>query len=795
MDGAATALDGPFPVATLDEARELILRHARTVVMLAQVQVNPLGGAGPLYHARQVILAALPRVDLFWFVPVGAALLVGGLLFGRQIANIADEGLRAATHIIGGVLGDVATVLRDAISAVGGFISNVGRQVAVWIWTLLNPVLQGISNAIHAGFQFVTSLVKRAIDNASDALGAVLGTVGRILANALSAAGGAVHGVVVWLGGRILDGLGAIGRTVSGIIAWLGGLLGPALGAVGKAIHTAVTWLGGVLAGVGKTIVDGLFALFRLIIEAGGAVVDAVIGFVKTTVVDPLARISGEAARMAIGALSGVSTGDPEAAPAIAAGLMTLAIPFGVAAHVLANAAEHTHPLKQVGYGFTARALVDLTNVGAISDAAVGSAYNAAVGVPLTYWVQRRIRSRLPGVGDIAKLWMERSISTADARLYMGYLGFSETRISAFLDQFDEEVNLMQLRRLLDSGTLPPVWTTRMLQRLGYNNDDITVIEGALDATQFAQQRAGLYNAAFGLLKDGLSTPERFVAEIAPLRLHPRQVSLALRAASLQYAAGVTSTQVANLRTSAGRGLISVDELGVGLAALGVAPDRVRVEQARARTAVAPRVAAKAAAAAERALHEIQAAHTRLWVERFRRGIIAGDALYANLVAVGLDPNVAQVTVGIETAKRLPVVTVRPDTSLEDEQERIGRELQRLFVDQFRAGLVGADTLTANLIALGLSDELVAVIVAQEQVRAYEPPDTTPPPEEERIERLLQSELAGLYRDRFRAGYIDGATYLAALIGMGVDPDLATVTVEREQLRADVAAAARAPAD
>jgi hypothetical protein len=748
-----------------------ILRPARTVVVLPQVQANPLGPSSGQWVSRQTVLAPLPRVD--WdFIKLAGDVWSPTKLLGDLLGGIVDDTFGAITRAITGVLGDMAGI----------------------IWSGLQSVAGVIGAGVLTAAQVVGGVIGAGVDLAGKGLGAVWSAATGVLSATVGFGLSALSGALGGIGDIARVALNALGGVIGGAVHIGAGIVGAAISAVAKPIGAALTWLGTQVAGIGGAIIGGLLGIAAAIAAGAGDLIVTVLVWLRDHVLEPIIEIAQNIGHWVGDELGGLTNGDPEAVLPLAMGLLAAALPLGVAAHGLAVAAEHTHPLKHVGYTTIARLLVDMTNIQKISDASIGGAFTLALTRPMEYWLSRRIRYKIPDPRDIQWGYTKRDISEGDARLYMAYHGFNESRISAIMESMWAEPSMMTIRRLVDSGTLPSGWLRMKIRRGGYRDDDVDAMAAAVEHNQFATQRGELYNAAYGLLAQGVSTPGQFAADVGILELHPDQIALATRAAAMKHANDLAVYQAATLLTQAKNGLITVDDLGVGLTALGMNDDRVRAEQARARTAIAPKIAAKIQAAAQAEFVAVQRARTSLMVQRFRRGLIDQAALYTNLVAVGLDPDLATTTVDIELARRTPLVPVKADNSGDQVLAATLKQLQKTYTDQYRVGMITDGELSADLTALGMDPALVLAVVADELARKYVPPDTTPAPPEDVPTRVMLSAVAGLYRDQFRAGLMDAPTYGAALVAAGMDPDLAAVTVQREQLRISAAVKTTPPA-
>jgi hypothetical protein len=743
-----------------DDVAGAALAFHRHLVMEALPGINPMVEPYGLVAARSATLAAVGTFDFPWLI-FGSV----GWVFSKQLddvfGDITDAPLKAVTQAVTGVISDLGNLIWSGFALMGGWITagitggaNLLGGLIGGALTLGLGLLRGAFNSGVGILSMIVGAISTAGLSALGTLGNVvagaLGAVGHVWATALGAVGGALANGLQSLGGMFLTGIGTLGDLAfNAFAAWTSFLWSAAVGLVSLALPVAM----------------------------------AIGAFLKQYILDPLVAVGQAGVQWVTDQLSGIASGDPEGAIGLAGALMLAAIPLGIGAHALAVAAEHSHPLKQVGYGLIARELVELTNLKRISDATIGAGYTVALGRPMEYWLNRRIRWQIPAPRDLLFSYTKRDIGDAELALSMAYHGFNDDRIAAMTASAWREPRPFELRRLMDSGVVAETWLRAKLRRNQLNDDDVDAVASAMMHTQFATQRSALYSAAWRLLKDGASTPARFAADVAELGLPPSQIALGVKAALLDHAADMVNFQTATLLAQAKNGQISVDEFGLALTTIGVTRDRVELEKARARATITGKVALKATAAAEAEYRRIQAEQTTLWVQQFRRGIIDDATLLANLTALGIDPDLATITVQVELARRTPLVPFKADNSVADNLAATVKTLQKAYVDEFRVGLIGAPALTADLLALGLDPDLVDAIVADEQVKAYTPPPATPSPQEEAAARALLNAQAAYLRVEFRAGYITADDYLAGLLDAGMEPGLADVTVDREALQ------------
>jgi hypothetical protein len=212
-------------------------------------------------------------------------------------------------------------------------------------------------------------------------------------------------------------GLTILGGLLTGALHVEFAMLAAELGVVAGPLGDSLGGLAGAVAGMPLAIPMALLGIAATIAASSGGLIAQVLLWLKVHVVDPMLALAQQGAGWVFEQLGQLTSGDPEVAPRIALGLTLAALPLGMAAHALAVAAEHTHPIKTIGYGTMARELVAMTDLQKISDATIGGAIDVAIGQPMRYWLARRIRYRVPDSREALDLLTSRHISEGDARL------------------------------------------------------------------------------------------------------------------------------------------------------------------------------------------------------------------------------------------------------------------------------------------------------------------------------------------------------------------------------------------
>jgi len=106
------------------------------------------------------------------------------------------------------------------------------------------------------------------------------------------------------------------------------------------------------------------------------------------------------------------------------------------------------------------------------------------------------------------------------------------------------------------------------------------------------------------------------------------------------------------------------------------------------------------------------------------------------------------------------------------------QDLQNYYITAFRQDVIGADELLVSLLAMNLPAREASLLVRTEKIRKRPKTSVAVPKEQEQMTAKLQSTYIQLYREQFKKGFIDEALYLESLLSLGLDPELASVTVE-----------------
>jgi len=342
----------------------------------------------------------------------------------------------------------------------------------------------------------------------------------------------------------------------------------------------------------------------------------------------------------------------PEDAPGLAGVLFGLATATGMAAHGLACAGEAWHPYKALGLQYGAGFLGELAGWGRISSATLGIYMSRVLAQAMTYYVQAMHRPRLPDEFMLQQMVFEGVLSEADARKTLTYYGYSDYWIDKYLPTMRPDPRYFELSMMCEDEAATDPWIQNRVFELGYEDDVNPIMIKGLIKKATRTQRNDFYRQAFNLYKEGYISKEAFDEMLGELEYRPEALHFARRAAELAYLLDHTKDMVSYYVDSYLKDIIDDDELLVSLVGLGITSDRAWLLTAKAKVRKRPKATKPVAKPAQQATYNLQKEYITLYITQYRKDLIDESQLYESLLAIGLESDLAEVTVATETAKK-----------------------------------------------------------------------------------------------------------------------------------------------
>lgn len=364
----------------------------------------------------------------------------------------------------------------------------------------------------------------------------------------------------------------------------------------------------------------------------------------------------------------------PEDAPALAVKLYLFAMGAGMAAHGAATVTELLHPLKRVGLHQTAALIGDFAGFGRITGATIGPLVNRVLGQAMTYAVQDRYRPMIPRESLLIELRSKREIDKPTFDKAMGYQGFDKDWIDVIERWQWKDPRMFELMRVADIGIdqgPPPAsemwwftkfgvtgdklkdwWLYRKLMRAGYEDVDLPVLVRTIHRREISFAMTYVRTAIRRNYRYGYLDDKGLDEWIDKLGL-PDEARVWIRwAGQLDIEYFYRRDLVTYYKLAYRNDVIGDDELIVSLTAMGLPARNVMMIVRTERVRKAPKISRPVEKAVTKATSDIQKKTIALYLEQFRKDLISAEQLLESLLAIGLDPEMAEISVDLELAKK-----------------------------------------------------------------------------------------------------------------------------------------------
>jgi aromatic ring-cleaving dioxygenase len=351
-------------------------------------------------------------------------------------------------------------------------------------------------------------------------------------------------------------------------------------------------------------------------------------------------------------ALDSVGVLTPEKAPGLALQLYLFAMSAGVGAHFTSVMTELVHPVKNLGVGQLAGLIGDFAGFGRISAATIGVLESRILGQAMTYAFQNKHRPVIPMDRELTDLAASEHIDLDRFREAMSYHGYSESWINAIQDGMYREPSYRELSLLAEDESATDEWLRSKIRMARYRPEDVAMFVTSLHKRLNRSYRTNYYTHAFNMYKEGFIDKERFSNMLTWLELRPEAVSFAIASADLAGLYDYAKDAVTYYTNEYLKDIISQEELLVSLVSLGVTSKKAALMVRLAKVKKTPKPAKPVRKEIEPAMTALQTKYVTLYREQYKKGLINENLFLADLLSVGINQDLAEVTVAIEEAKK-----------------------------------------------------------------------------------------------------------------------------------------------
>lgn len=309
----------------------------------------------------------------------------------------------------------------------------------------------------------------------------------------------------------------------------------------------------------------------------------------------------------------------PEDSPDLARSLLERTIGLGIAAHAASVAAELSTPLKNMGLGYLSAFMADMAGFGRIAGATMGVLETRALAVPMGYYVNSKVRTSIPGVGDLGKMAGEyelvpeerrRTLAATDQGLdeidlqnrnayfqWAKYHGFTDMWLSLMYDSSHHPAGERLLRSMADQGIWDEPYYRAALMHTGYDVPTVRKSMEMLNRRAHGELRVIGVSTVVQRYKVGLDDEAEFADNLREIGVSDIMLPKYQHMAQLEADYDDYADYLASLKDLVAKGAIEPDAMEQLLIERGVRPDKAKLKAQREAIKLLPKVKKTPAAA------------------------------------------------------------------------------------------------------------------------------------------------------------------------------------------------------
>jgi hypothetical protein len=260
----------------------------------------------------------------------------------------------------------------------------------------------------------------------------------------------------------------------------------------------------------------------------------------------------------------------------------------------------------------------------------------------------------------------------------------------------------------------PNWWYELKFKLAGYDDVDVPQLIKVVHARLEQRGRARLRATSGLFYRRGYAHTEWYKARLRESGATPADIELFVQAEDIAHQADYVHDMILLYEDMFIKEQISEGDFALAIHGLVPRMDRAELIIKRAKIRKIPRPARKVDKELERAKREMQKLYLRLYREQFRKGLITAKEYRANLIALGLTEDYADVVVALEKAKLVKRPKVIPPALYDVEWTELIEEYARGYREQFVAGKITAEEFENALLEIGFPAEIARYLVERE---------------------------------------------------------------------------------
>ena len=661
------------------------------------------------------------------------------------ITGVSNIGTYIATGVtqLAGVIWDS---VREGASWVVSGLQNIWGSMTKWIQSIVLWIWQVIQGAYTWVWETTKSLGKWLIDQVCTYLA--------YIGDAFQAAGRNIYDALKWTGDHIIALDEVIRDAILVDFPNMLVVLGSKIAALPDAMlsinkkttkyFVELLTLG--LVGDAKILLWWITSTYEALMPVFCAIVD----YVRNTLIPEIQKFCEpeltKIKDIAVNAKDGIVEKimqfrpmTPEKVPEAAGWILGSAIGFGMIAHGISVVTELVHPLKSMGVHYLAGFMGDMGNFSVIATAVMGTLVYTAIRQPYSHYVNAMFRTNIPDETLLNAMRAKREITKPQFDQFMRYHGYPEWILDALERYIWMDPRLFEVIRIAEITSPPTEIPDKAAQWLADADIELPRDEDWWYYMKFG--KAGYDDIDLPVLADASS----FAVKRREQTMFLMRVRTAYREGLMDGKQAYEYLKDAGLRDD-------------------VAEFRMKSMFEELRQAMAGDVKSDL-------------------TYKFREDLITEDVFLSGLLYAGFLEDKANYIIYREKLRKQTKVSREVKKELEKTETEFQRAQQKLYREQFRKGLIDADTYENNLNVIGFLPEMASITVAIEVAGRYEDPEITRQKEAAALMKKIQKERIAKYKLMFRAQMISKSELIAYMIAAGMNTTYALAVANTEEAR------------
>ena len=428
-------------------------------------------------------------------------------------------------------------------------------------------------------------------------------------------------------------------------------------------------------------------------------------------------------------ALTGIGQSTPDNAVQIASDTMADAFGLGIASAGVTAAFEEIFPKKMNTFNGAGPMLAQMSGFDEIAAVVRDPLYHNAFGKSLDYHYRSLFKPDLPNDFQAVRWHARRYITDDQLRTLFGYSGLKQEWEEPFINAAYTTIQPRALSTLYQDVPFDTPEMTLLLERAGLSPEQIPILLKAFQWNAVKNVRNQYITAAVRSAELGVMTPAELGQELTTLGFSSEAIDLIQLTVATRKLEQLAELYRKSISEAYRTGQITDAQYVPSLEAIGIGAADAQAHYAVDSIAKTGKALAQALRAEERLASQRMRAGVAAAVAAYKSGLSDAAALEGALLAAGMDPVVAALSVEVQTQRRDGGVVLVYGVELPRAAALELREKVAALAIQVRAQLVSpADALTAlagygvpRANALALVAEWAATTVTPARVGVLEP--------------------------------------------------------------------------